>query len=160
MIIFGWGFQTIKNFGPAFRRLCDHCHNEEYWILTRVMTWFTLFFIPIFPYEIKHHLACPICKYGLVLNGDQTSKIKPLAEANQLLIDGKITQEEYMIRLGEPSSGAQPESISEAVETKALPADTCDNLSFCAQCGNKVTHKLKFCGNCGKATTNHNNLTK
>lgn len=151
MIIFGWGFQTIKNFGPAFRRLCDHCHNEEYWILTRIMTWFTLFFIPIFPYEIKHHLACPICKYGLVLNGDQTSKIKPVAIANQLLIDGKITQEEYALRLGEPSTPAEPEAISEAVEAKTLPEGTKVALGYCAGCGNEVVEELKFCGHCGTA---------
>lgn len=151
MIIFGWGFQTIKNFGPAFRRLCDHCHNEEYWILTRIMTWFTLFFIPIFPYEVKHHLACPICKYGLVLNGDQTSKIKPVAIANQLLIDGKITQEEYALRLGEPSTSAEPEAISEAVEAKTLPEGTKVALSYCAGCGNEVVDELKFCGHCGTA---------
>ena len=151
MIIFGWGFQTIKNFGPAFRRLCDHCHNEEYWILTRIMTWFTLFFIPIFPYEVKYRLACPICKYGMVLNGDQTAKIKPITIANQLLIDGKITQEEYALRLGEPSAPAAPEVISDAVEAKILPEGTKVTLSYCAGCGSEVVGELKFCGHCGTA---------
>ncbi len=151
MIIFGWGFQTIKNFGPAFRKLCDHCNNEEYWILTRIMTWFTLFFIPIFPYEVKHHLACPICKYGLVLNRNQISEIKPIAVANQLLIDGKITQEEYRLRLDEPSTVAEPEAISEAVEAKVLPAGTKVTLSYCAGCGNERVNELKFCGHCGTA---------
>lgn len=151
MIIFGWGFQTIKNFGPAFRRLCDHCHNEEYWILTRIMTWFTLFFIPIFPYEVKHHLACPICKYGLVLNGDQTSKIKPIAIANQLLVDGKISEAEYNARLGEPSAPAAPEAISEAVEAKVLPEGVKTPLAYCAGCGNGIVDELKFCGHCGTA---------
>jgi hypothetical protein len=151
MIIFGWGFQTIKNFGPAFRRLCDHCHNEDYWILTRIMTWFTLFFIPIFPYEVKHHLACPVCKYGFVLNGDQVSKIKPIAEANQLFIDGKITKEEYQVKLGEPTGSSEPEAISEAVEVGTLPEGTQVALSYCASCGGKVTEELRFCGSCGTA---------
>lgn len=151
MIIFGWGFQTIKNLGPAFRRLCDNCHNEEYWILSRIMTWFTLFFIPIFPYEVKHHLACPVCKYGLVLNGEQVSSIKPIAVANQLLVDGKITQAEYQARLGEPAGPAEPESISNAVEVKVLPEGTKTSLSYCGGCGNSIIKDLKFCGNCGAA---------
>ena len=155
MIIFGWGFQTIKNFGPTFKRLCDHCRNEEYWNLTRIMTWFTLFFVPIFPYEIKHFLSCPICKYGFNLNGEQSGKLKPLAEANQLLVDGKITAEEYHSRLNllNGESQATSETSPETVEAKVLPANTQEGLSFCAQCGNKVTHDLKYCGNCGTATS-------
>jgi tetratricopeptide (TPR) repeat protein len=99
MIIFGWGRQTIKQIGVTFKKLCSHCQNEDYWILTRYMTWFTLFFIPVFPYSIKYFLSCPICKYGLTLDQKQIDQFKPLAEINQLLIDGKITNDEYQMRL-------------------------------------------------------------
>src|SRR3990167_6580332 len=95
MIIFGWGHQTIKNFGPTFKNHCSHCNNEEYWTLTRHTTWFTLFFIPIIPYSVKYFLSCPICQYGITLDNKQVEQIKPIAEANQLLIDGKITEVEY-----------------------------------------------------------------
>jgi len=46
-IIFGWGRQSIKSIGVVFKNLCSHCHNEEYWIMTRIVTWFTLFFIAL-----------------------------------------------------------------------------------------------------------------
>ena len=119
-------------------------------MLTRIMVWFTLFFIPIFPYEINHRLTCPICKYGFVLNGEQISKIKPLAEANQLLINSKITQEEYALRLGEIlSTSNQPEVISVAVGAKTLPEGTKVALSYCASCGNEIVSELNFCGHCG-----------
>ena len=152
MIIFGWGFQTIKNFGPAFKNLCNHCNNEQYWVLTRIMTWFTLFFIPIFPYEITYRLSCPVCKYGLTLNQKQVSEIKPLAELNQLLVEGQITQEEYQVRLNRLNDGPSEPIEAEIVETKAL-TENVSSLSYCASCGGKVTEELRFCGNCGTPTT-------
>ncbi len=151
MIIFGWGFQTLKDFGPAFKNLCSHCNNEQYWVLTRIITWFTIFFIPIIPYEIKYHLSCPICKYGLVLNQKQINEIKPLAEVNQLIVDGKISQEEYCARLNQLNSGSSENVQEKITETKAVSEDK-TNLSYCANCGNNVIEESKFCGKCGTAT--------
>ena len=151
MIIFGWGFQTIKNFGPVFKNLCSHCHNEDYWVLTRVMTWFTIFFIPIFPYEIKHHLTCPVCKYGVTLKGEQVAQMKPLAETNQLLVDGKITADEYNTKINLLNGGATETVQAEVIEAKILPEGGNTHLSYCADCGTQVTKELKFCGNCGTA---------
>ena len=151
MIIFGWGHQMIKNFGPTFRSLCDHCNNEEYWVLTRIMTWFTLFFIPIFPYEIKYFITCPICRYGVELNREQIDKIKPLAEANQLLVDGKMKKEEYQTKLNSLDNN-KPPSIETSTEVRDIEHKTLnndDNLSFCSNCGKEVLEEIKFCGNCG-----------
>ncbi|MEN9913023.1 MAG: hypothetical protein RLY66_431 [Candidatus Parcubacteria bacterium] len=149
MIIFGWGFQTIKNFGPVFKKLCSHCHNEHYWVLTKIKTWFTLFFIPVFPYKIEHYLSCPVCKYGVTLNGDQFTQMEPLAETNQLLVDGKITNEEYHIRISLLSSGSQDAVKSEVVETEFFPKDKDIRISYCSSCGTQAIKELKFCGNCG-----------
>lgn len=151
MIIFGWGFQTIKNFGPVFKNLCSHCHNEDYWVLTRIMTWFTLFFIPIFPYEIKHHLTCPICKYGVTLSGEQVAQMKPIAEVNQLLVDGKITSDEYNTKISLLNEGTNEPKQVEYVETNSLLEVDAEHLSYCANCGTQTTKELKFCGNCGTA---------
>jgi zinc-ribbon family len=149
MIIFGWGHQTAKNFGPTFKNHCSHCNNEEYWVLTRIMTWFTLFFIPVFPYSIKYFLSCPICQYGVTLDTKQSEQIKPIAEANQLLIDGKITEAEYKIQINRLGSGASAQVWVEAVEQKVLSSGN-EDVGFCAECGMKVTKAITFCGNCGK----------
>jgi hypothetical protein len=151
MIIFGWGFQTLKNLGPAFKNLCSNCNNEQYWILTRVITWFTIFFIPVIPYEIKHHLSCPICKYGLVLNQKQINEIKPLAVVNQLLVEGKISQEEYHARLNQ-LNGVSPNNVQEKIMETKVVSDGNSSFSFCTNCGDKVTEESKFCGKCGTAT--------
>ncbi len=152
MIIFGWGHQTTKNFGPTFKNHCSHCNNEEYWVLTRIMTWFTLFFIPVFPYSIKYFLSCPICQYGLTLDSKQIEQIKPIAEANQLLIDGKITEAEYKTQINQLGSGASVHVEGEATEQKVLSGGK-EDISFCSECGTKITKEIKFCGNCGVKVT-------
>ena len=146
----------IKNFGPTFRRLCNHCNNEEYWVLTRIMTWFTLFFIPVFPYEIKYFLTCPICQYGVKLDRAQIDEIKPLAEANQLLVDGKITKEEYQakINLLNGNSPQQIEAPAKSIEVEHKVLNDAAALSFCADCGKELTKEIKFCGNCGVQVSN------
>lgn len=37
-------------------------------------TWFTLFFIPVIPYENKHILLCEICSNGVVLGDASVDK--------------------------------------------------------------------------------------
>lgn len=148
MIIFGWGHQTIKQIGIAFKQLCGHCHNEDYWILTRIMTWFTLFFIPIFPYSIKYFLSCPVCKYGLNLDDKQVDEIKPLAEINQSLVDGEITKEEYQLRIQKLNSGSIEPAPAEIKEIEISTAEE-EKMSYCGNCGKNINKDVKFCGGCG-----------
>jgi uncharacterized protein YbaR (Trm112 family) len=154
MIIFGWGHQTIKQIGVVFKKFCDHCHNEEYWILTRTITWFTLFFIPVVPYSIKYFLSCPVCKYGFVLDQEKVSKIKPLAEINQLLIDGKITNEEHQIKLNQLMAGSEStiETKQQLEPEKKLIAEKTNQngVLYCNGCGIKLEEDSKFCSKCGK----------
>jgi len=95
MILFGWGHQMRKDFGPVFQNHCAHCNNDEYWTLHRISVWFTLFFIPVFPYEWKYVLLCPICTYGIELDSNQINQLKPIAANNSALIKGKISEKEY-----------------------------------------------------------------
>jgi len=105
MIIFGWGHQKSKNYGPVFKHHCDHCNNDDYWTLHKISTWFTLFFIPVFPYESKCLLICPVCNYGVELDGQKFNELKVIAENNSALIEGRITEEEYKNRVNQLESG-------------------------------------------------------
>lgn len=153
-IFFGWGHTTKKIFGPVFKHICSHCHNEDYWILTRVRVWFTLFFIPLIPYENKYHLTCPICEYGMTLNSEQIQSFVPIAEVNQLLVDGHITKEEYhrrILTLNGETHNQEPVRIHDVAPEPTLDAGNSE-LRFCSGCGNKVTTGAKFCGGCGTST--------
>lgn len=105
-------------------------------------------FIPVFPYSIKYFLSCPVCQYGLTLDSEQTEKIKPLAESNQLLMDGKITEAEYKARTNQLGSGSPTPVEVEVIEQKELVSGN-EEFNFCSECGTKVTKEIKFCGNCG-----------
>lgn len=152
MIIFGWR-SFVTNIGTVFKKMCDHCHNEKDWVLTRVTRWFTLFFIPIFPVSWKYFFACPICKYGFTLNTEQVNIIKPIAELNQLLASGQITETEYQTRLNllnksNDTVSERTEKIETVVESEK------ETPTYCIKCGSLIDKDAKFCGSCG---TNVNN---
>lgn len=147
MIIFGW--RTIAKFlGLVFKKKCDHCHNEDYWTLTKSTKWFTLFFIPAIPLSSKYFLACPVCKYGFTLNDEQIKMFKPLAEVNQLLIDKKITQEEHDARLKQLNGQIVTEVEAEVAHPVTLSKEE-GNGGYCANCGSKLGVGSQYCGNCG-----------
>jgi hypothetical protein len=98
-IIFGWGKQTLKSFGPVLKYHCDHCHNEKYWVLYCKRTWFTLFFIPVIPYSTEYLMLCPVCRYGVKLTKDKFVEYKAIAQCNTDLINKVITQEEHAARM-------------------------------------------------------------
>jgi len=150
MLIFGWGHQTTKNFGPTFKNRCGHCNNDDYFVLSRIITWFTLFFIPVIPYSIKYFLSCPICQYGINLSSEQIKEIKPVAEANQALINGEITKEEYQLRLNQSTNNTPDTKPQEQLTTKEnLTKETKSKINFCSKCGDKLEYGSKFCSKCG-----------
>ena len=79
--------------------MCENCNNEEFWHLCKNSVWFTLFFIPIFPYENEKLLVCPVCKAAVKVPTDEFEQLKPVAEANLALADGKITEVEHQMTL-------------------------------------------------------------
>lgn len=161
MIIFGWGHASIKNYGPTYKIPCKNCGNENHWYLSRTMTWFTLFFIPIFPYNIKYFLYCPVCQNGINVEGEQVKELRPLAEANQLLVDGSISEIEYKSKI-ESLSLSKGENQKDTVEVTEEKKDAGTGegkqgnmtFMFCTQCGNKVEKTDKFCGRCGDKNQN------
>lgn len=147
MIIFGWGHQTIKNIGLTFKNHCSHCNNEDYWVLTKYMTWFTLFFIPVIPYSSRYFLSCPVCQYGITLDNNQLEQVKPIAEANQLLIDGRVTEIEYKNKF--EHLGVEVSAAANAIIEERPLSSLVEMNKFCSECGVKIVEDTKFCGNCG-----------
>jgi len=145
MVIFGWGFQTTKNIGPVFQIKCPHCNNEKFWLVDRIITWFTLFFVPIVPYSFKHFLKCSICEHGLVLNSKQSEKIKELAKINQMLLEGTITDVEYTKEIDKID--INPNDF-ENVNYDSTNTDQ-SSVKFCKDCGSKVVDQDVYCGKCG-----------
>ena len=62
IIIFGTKSKIIRENNGTF--LCPRCQNLKKYLRKSIQTWFTLFFIPVFPVdEKKHtHVECQDCK--------------------------------------------------------------------------------------------------
>lgn len=64
-VIVGFGRRKKRDFGEITQVRCPRCNNEVLYHLTRTLTWFTLYFIPILPYRSERRLECPICSHGM-----------------------------------------------------------------------------------------------
>lgn len=104
-ILFGWGHQKIKEFGPVTRHNCEHCSNNSYWGLYSVSLYFTLFFIPVFSYSTKYFIACPICNNNVELTEEMFEYFNQFSMANAAYNESRITKEEYQFVLKELNSG-------------------------------------------------------
>lgn len=100
-VIFGWNHQIVKNSGPVLPQVCPNCKNDEYWHLLKISTWFTLFFIPVFPYENNRLIMCPICKEGLKIDSETFTVYKSIAEINTDFTENRITESERTSKLEE-----------------------------------------------------------
>ena len=68
--------------------------------------WFTLFFIPVIPYESGHLMICPVCGHGMELDKAQQQAAGEMTALNKQFGEGQISEGEYetraaMIRLWE-----------------------------------------------------------
>lgn len=59
--IFGFGKRTVKLLGETNTIHCTNCSNVRKWNCKKITIWFTLFFIPVFPYRVDYIIECPIC---------------------------------------------------------------------------------------------------
>ena len=60
-LFFGMNKQTMKKLGRIPEQICGHCQKPSRRVLIKVIDWFTVFFIPIFPFMTRYALVCPLC---------------------------------------------------------------------------------------------------
>lgn len=95
MIIFGWGHRKTKDYGPTAIVDCANCKNKDFWHLVHLRDYFTLLFIPVFPYESKHYLLCKVCSKGIELSKAGTEHAKKLNQATASYLAQQMSQEVY-----------------------------------------------------------------
>jgi hypothetical protein len=105
--IIGFGKKTSENLGRALRVQCPRCHNIVDYHLILIKSWFTLFFIRIFPYRSQHHLVCEICSHAVELEDAQVLRAKKLVKATAAFRRKKISEARYNEILGQ-SLGKRP----------------------------------------------------
>jgi len=76
IVIFGFGKTTKRKFGLLHDKKCKFCQDGNEYELLRIITWFTLFFLPIIPYKFRYYLVCSNCERGFEITKDQFNSIK------------------------------------------------------------------------------------
>ncbi|MGO9028390.1 MAG: zinc ribbon domain-containing protein [Acidimicrobiales bacterium] len=76
--------------------LCQRCQRPSAHAVFKLRTWFTLFFIPIFPISIKYATACPMCGAGTKIDKAQAEHLESVAAQKaaapaEMTPDGPIT---------------------------------------------------------------------
>jgi len=59
--------------------VCGNCSNENWFEVIKITTWFTLFFIPVFPFSFKYFVGCPICDKGNYITEDDAKQLVEFA---------------------------------------------------------------------------------
>ena len=122
MIVFGWGKTTTKNFGETLPTHCSICNNDVYYFHIRQKEWFTLFFIPIFPYEVNHYLLCPVCEKGYTLEKNSDKEIaEEMRELTASFLEKKTSPKSYQKKLDKLLKDFMPveeEGIDDRTETE------------------------------------------
>ena len=81
MIIFYGSRDIKKTVAENVPRQCNRCQQSHNIQIQRNATWFTLFFIPIFPYVTNYFLRCPEC--GIFLELEKSEAKALIAGARQ-----------------------------------------------------------------------------
>jgi len=97
--IFGWGRRTFKDQGPTLPVRCPHCSNQTWYHLASTRTWFTLFFIPVIPYQSRDLLLCPVCSRGLELDGDRRDAARRINLLADAFHKEEITEDRFLAEL-------------------------------------------------------------
>ena len=90
--------------------LCQHCQRPSAHAVFRVRSWFTLFFIPLFPISTKYGTACPMCGAGTRIDRTQAEHLESVA-AQQTTAPVEMT----------PDGPISPYPVAEAPAMVQLP---------------------------------------
>ncbi len=97
--IFGWGRRAVTEYGPTIPTTCPNCNNQKWFHLVSYKTWFTLFFVPVIPYESKTLLQCPVCSRAVELDDKKARRAMRLRDLAAAYLGNRMSQSEYLAEL-------------------------------------------------------------
>lgn len=145
--LFGWGHRTKKDYGQTLPMVCPNCNNKCFWKLLHIKTWFSLFFIPVIPYESKNYLLCEVCSQGIELKESQIGKAKEANELTLSFLNKAISEDQYKIKLKEIDllgileKDNRRDKIQREEVASRLP-------KVCPECGKGYEDSWKVCLEC------------
>jgi hypothetical protein len=106
--------------------LCQRCQRPSAHAVFKVRTWFTLFFIPIFPVSIKYATACSMCGVGTQIDKAQAEHLQSAAAQQaaapvEMTPDGPITPYPSVEAPASLQSPSEPGANSEQSRNASWP---------------------------------------
>jgi len=114
ILIVGWGGGVTQDLGEVAPTVCPRCHNEVFLHEIRSNKQFSVYFVPIVPYDSNAYLACPICHTGMPLKADQIGAAERMRATTQRFRRRRLEEPAYRVAIerfwatfGLAPSGAQ-----------------------------------------------------
>lgn len=73
MLIFG--LRTVTHRLGVLTLLCRNCGNTAAQVLSRKVTKFSLFFVPLFPVRTKYGVQCTFCGASFDISKDEADRL-------------------------------------------------------------------------------------
>lgn len=86
LTIIGFGNVTSDDLGETGReQQCVWCSASVFYHLFLMRTWFTYYFIRLFPYRSEYQIVCPACAQGIRISGEEVKA----AKRGELMLRGR-----------------------------------------------------------------------
>lgn len=95
IFIFDWGYKPQSRIGPVAREDLPFNVAPDFVDLIRVRFWFRAFFIPTIPTRTQYFFVSEKDAFRLEISKLDFEKYKPLADLNNKVVLGSISEEEY-----------------------------------------------------------------
>jgi len=95
-VIILFGTKRMRTSLGTVMLLCQRCQRPSAHAVVKLRTWFTLFFIPLFPVGVKYATACPMCGVGTRIDKAQADHLQAVAAEQvaapvEMTPDGPLT---------------------------------------------------------------------
>jgi len=115
MIIWGWGKRTVKHWGQITQK-CPYCKNTGWFQVVTIRTWFTIFFIPVIPYRVRHVMMCSNCGGAVELDAQRMATAQHVI-AGGMVITPMATDADEQLAAARARDAAYLQSVSGETDT-------------------------------------------
>ena len=126
MIIWGWGKRTVKHWGQI-TQTCPYCKNTGWFQVVTIRTWFTIFFIPVIPYRVKHAMMCSNCGGAVELDAQRVAMAQHVI-AGGTVMSPMATDADGQLAAARARDAAYLQSVSGDAETQGTTPTEADRL--------------------------------
>jgi hypothetical protein len=109
-----WGYRTRVLQLAMVTFLCGRCGNPSAHALRKAVTKFTLFFIPLFPINVKYTTQCTFCGATNRLTKEQALQAEAQGASQQPAVQQQPMQPQYQPQqqlMQQPPMPQQPQAI-------------------------------------------------